>query len=120
MFNITFYGIIILVQEFIYLIILGSWILLFKYEILKSPNPLFAYIITLINNILFICYMIINGTPFIIFICYLIYFIFKIFSLLDLIVDYKATIDIVSIFTTILLILTVSLISSIFTINMIN
>ena len=107
MFNITFYGIIILVQEFIYLIILGSWILLFKYEILKSPNPLFAYIITLIYNLLILSYMIYRKISINIILLYIfIILIFKIIPIYQMITYYNLKIDLISIYITIIILLT--------------
>ena len=114
----TLFDFILIIHEFLYLIILGIWILLFKYEFLKSPNPLFAYISTLFNNIIIILYMIFNGTSFIIFISYLSYVMFfKVYSILSLIFDYNAKIDYISVLISILLIFITSIIISIFTMN---
>ena len=117
MFIITLFDLLLIIHEFIYLIVLGIWLFLFKYDYLKSPNPLFAYIITLINNIIILFYMILSGTSFIVFIIYLIYIIFKVFSVFSLIFDYNSYVDYFSILITILVIFIISFISTITTIN---
>jgi hypothetical protein len=113
----TLFQFLLIIHEFIYWIVLGSWILLFKYDFVLSPNPLFAYTISMINSALILVYMVINGISFTIFLGYLIYVIMKVFSILNLIFDYNATIDYVSILTTIFIIFLIILISAIISIN---
>ena len=99
------------------MIVLNIWLFLFKFNFFESPNPLFIYIITLLNNALILIYMITNGTSFIYFIIYLIYIILKVFSVLDLIFEYNSNIDYYSILITILVIFIISFISTITTID---
>lgn len=113
----TLFELLIIIQEFLYLIVLNIWLFFYKFNFFKSPNPLFAYIITLLNNIIILIYMIANETSYIYFIIYLIYIILKVFSVLDLIFDYNSNIDYYSIFITILLIFIISFISIISSIN---
>jgi len=115
MINLTLFDIVLIIHEFLYLIILYIWSFLFKYDYVKSPNPLFAYIITMFNSIMIIIYMIFTGVSYIYFISYMIYFISKIFSMIALIFDYEATIDYISILMTIMIILIITFISIIST-----
>jgi len=109
----TLTQVLLIIHEFLYLIILNTWLLLFKFEFVKSPNPLFAYLISMINNIIILIYMIVNEVSFSFFVMYLIYMISKIFSILTLIFDYKSKIDYFSILITILMIFIISIISTI-------
>lgn len=113
----TLFDLLILINELLYLIILGIWVLLFQYKIVESPSPLFATIISMINGIVILFYMVLFGSPFIYFIIYLIFFIMKIFSILNLIFYYKAYIDYFSILIGVLIIFIITTISSISTIN---
>lgn len=111
MINLTFFDIGLIIHEFLYLIILNIWSFIFKNDYLKSPNPLFAYIISTFNSFIIISYMFFIGVSYIYMILYIIYFIDKIFSIVRLIFDYEATIDYISIFTTIIIILIIIFIS---------
>jgi len=113
----TLFQFLLIIHEFIYWIVLQTWLLLFKNDFIKSPNPLFAYAISMINSALILVYMIINGISFINFFIYLIFVIMKVFSILNLIFDYEATIDYFSIITTIFIIFIIIFISTITSIN---
>jgi hypothetical protein len=111
----TLFQFLLMFHEFLFLIVLGLWLFLYRNDFVKSPNPLFAYAISMINSALFLIIMIYNGFSFTYFFIYLICVIYKIFSILDLIFGYKATIDYISIFITIIIIFIITIISSVIT-----
>lgn len=111
MINLTFFDIALIIHELLYFIILYTWLFIFKNDYLKSPNPLFAYIISTFNSFIIISYMFFIGVSYIYMTFYMIYFISKIISILSLIFDYDATIDYISVFTTIIIILIIIFIS---------
>jgi len=111
MMELTLFNFLLLIHEFLFIICLEIWTLLFKYDYFKSASPLFAKILKLIFNIGILGYMIIYDIPFIIYLIYLIYIIYKIYSINSLIIDYHAGIDYFSIIVTFLLIIIITCIS---------
>lgn len=113
----TMFDVFLLIHEFIFFITLNCWIILFRFKFFKNPNPLFAYIITLVYNIGILGYMIYYDFPFNYILFYLIYIISKIISVNSLIFNYDGEINYFSIIFTIFLIVIITSISTITTIN---
>ena len=116
----TLFQFLLIIHELLYLIILNSWLFLYKLDFFESPNPLFLYIVSLFNNALIIFYIIYSGTSFVFFIIFIIYMILKVFSILDLIFYYDSRIDYFSVIMSILIIFIISLITTIITIKFNN
>lgn len=102
---------ILLINDFLLYIIFSIWYLLFQYEIIKSPNPLFAYIITLIYNIIIIFFMIYKKISINKILIYsIIVFILKVIPIYYMITYYNLNVDLISIYITIIILLTYILI----------
>lgn len=97
---------IIFINDLLLYIIFFIWYLLFQFNVITSPNPLFAYIITLIYNIFILIYMIYKKISIDKVILYLfIIFILRILPIYYMITYYKLKIDLVSIYITIMILL---------------
>ena len=102
---------ILFINDFLIYIIFSIWYLLFQYGIIKSPNPLFAYIITLFYNLVILFFMIykkisINK----IFIYLLLILILKVMPIYYMITYYNLNADLIIIYITIIILLTYVLI----------
>lgn len=97
---------IIFINDLLLYIIFFIWYLLFQFNVITSPNPLFAYIITLIYNIFILIYMIYKKISIDKVILYLfIIFILRILPIYYMITYYKLKIDLVSIYITFMILL---------------
>ena len=95
---------ILLINDFLIYIIFSIWYLLFQYEIIKSPNPLFAYIITLFYNLIILFFMIYKKISINKILIYLsLIFILKIIPIYYMITYYNLSIDLISIYVTIII-----------------
>lgn len=102
---------ILLINDFLLYIIFSIWYLLYQLNILVSPNPLFAYIITLIYNLSILYFMIYKNISINKIIIYsLLILLLKIIPIYYMITYYNLKIDLISIYITILILLTYILI----------
>ena len=98
---------LLIINDLLIYIIFSIWFLLYHIDIIKSPNPLFAYIITLIYNLLILSYMIYRKISINIILLYIfIILIFKIIPIYQMITYYNLKIDLISIYITIIILLT--------------
>ena len=85
---------LLIINDLLIYIIFSIWFLLYHIDIIKSPNPLFAYIITLIYNLLILSYMIYRKISINIILLYIfIILIFKIIPIYQMITYYNLKID---------------------------
>jgi len=102
---------LLLVNDFFIYIIFTIWYILFQFEIITSPNPLFAYILTLFYNLLILYFMIYKNISINKILIYsLLIFLLKIIPIYYMITYYNLKIDLISIYTTLILLLTYILI----------
>lgn len=102
---------ILLINDFLIYIIFFIWYLLYQFNIIISPNPLFAYILTLFYNLVILFFMFrkkISVNKILIYA--IITFILKVIPIYYMITYYNLTIDLISIYMTILILFTYILI----------